>query len=331
MIRKLLAVAVVVLLAGCGQQGPTMVAATSQPRPAAPTTPSTAAPLASPVAASLSVTDPAGKRLTLERVPERIVCLTGLCDDLLVELGLVPAATTTPKLLSRPDYLGESGAKVPVIPGSFGGEDVVEIAQAEPDLVIGLAGVHDQLRAAVEKFAPLWIVEVKSHEDSVAYLRALAALTGRGAQQADAENRFRTKLATGLADSRAKGLGDIPVLAMYGGSSVGVNTTDDVLGGFLSQFFGYPWPSKGGGFETAQAYGIEEILARAPQVIFVQSFAFGGAKPVSETYREHPVWKRIPAVASGKVFEVQPELWASGRGTRAFGLILEEALAKAAG
>ncbi|GAA3310150.1 ABC transporter substrate-binding protein [Nonomuraea dietziae] len=307
------------LAAGCGQQPP--------PAPQA-------APAASagPVSPALSITDPHGRTVKLERKPERVVCLTGLCDDMLVELGLTPTATATPKLLSRPDYLGAQGAKVPVIPGGFGGEDVAEIAEARPDLVIGLAGVHDQLRAAVEKFAPLWLVEVKSYEESIGYLRAMAALTGRGAEQASAEQRFRAKVEQGRARAEAAGLKDKPALAMYGGTSIGVNTTDDVLGDFLSGFFSYPWPSKGGGFETAQAYSIEEILAKAPQIIFIQSFTFGpDARTVTDTYRNNPVWKQVPAVASGKVFEVQPELWASGRGTRAFGLILEEALAKAAG
>ncbi|MBB2910752.1 iron complex transport system substrate-binding protein [Streptosporangium becharense] len=332
--RRGVAAALLVMLAACGQQNTSPAAApASLPTGGAATATQTAATpaAATPAAASLSVTDPAGKKLTLDEVPERIVCLTGICDDMLVELGLTPTATTTPKLLTRPDYLGAAGAGIPVIPGTFGGEDVAAIAKAEPDLVIGLAGVHDQLRAAVEKFAPLWVVKVKNHEDSIAYLRALAALTGRGQQQAQAEDRFRGKIAQGLAVSREKGLDRVTALAMYGSSSVGVNTTDDVLGAFLDQFFAYPWPSKGGGFETAQAYSIEEILARAPQVIFVQSFAFGGAKPVTETYRDNPVWKRIPAVAAGKVFEVQPELWASGRGTRAFGIILDEAMAKASG
>ncbi|GAA0936424.1 ABC transporter substrate-binding protein [Nonomuraea longicatena] len=314
------------VLAGCGQAA--TPAAESKPRPQ---TAVTTAPTAPAVPTALTVTDPAGKKLTLTKAPERIVCLTGLCDDILVELGLTPAATTTPELLSRPDYLGAEGTKVPVVPGSFGGEDVARIAQARPDLVIGLAGVHDQLRAAVEKFAPLWVVQVKTYEDSITYLRAVAALTGRGAQQSAAETRFLGKIAAGRAQAQAKGLAGRPVLAMYGGGTVGVNTTDDVLGDFLSRFFGYPWPSKGGGFETAQAYSIEEILTRAPQAIFIQSFVSKDAEPVSETYRDHPVWKRIPAVASGRVFEVRPELWASGRGTRAFGLILDEALAKAAG
>nr|BFE85329.1 hypothetical protein GCM10020093_079300 [Planobispora longispora] len=104
--------------------------------------------------------------------------------------------------------------------------------------------MHDQLRTAVEKFAPLWVVEVKSYEDSVGYLRALARLTDRGAQQAGAELRFRTKLAEGTATAKARKLDGTTVLAMYGGSSVGVNTTDDVLGDFMSEFFSYPWPSK---------------------------------------------------------------------------------------
>jgi len=35
-------------------------------------------------------------------------------------------------------------------------EDVEAIAAMRPDLVIGLPGVHDPLREAVERFAPLW-------------------------------------------------------------------------------------------------------------------------------------------------------------------------------
>ncbi|WP_084955677.1 ABC transporter substrate-binding protein [Thermoactinospora rubra] len=324
MSKHLIALVALALVSACGGQSKPQ----TDTSPQAATTPQ-ADPAAqvTPVSAALTVTDPHGRTITLPRKPERIVCLTGLCDDALVELGLKPVATTTPKLLSRPDYLGAEGAKVPVIPGSFGGEDVSKIAEARPDLVIGLAGVHDQLRTAVEKFAPLWVVEVKSYEHSIGYLRALARLTDRGRQQAAAESRFRAKLADGMARAKAAGLDRKPVLAMYGGTSVGVNTTDDVLGHFMSRFFAYPWPSKGGGFETAQAYSLEEILAKAPEVIFVQSFGTS----VSEHLKDNPVWRRVPAVASGKVFEVQPELWASGRGTRAFGVILDEALAKAAG
>ncbi|TDC83924.1 ABC transporter substrate-binding protein [Micromonospora sp. KC606] len=279
---------------------------------------------------SLTVTDVRGQTISLRSKPERIVCLTGLCDDALVELGLTPTATRTPKLVVRPDYLGEAGKAVPALPGTFGNEDVAAIATAKPDLVMGLAGVHDQLRPAVEKFAPLWLVEVKTYEDSVRYLRDVATLTDRGAQQVAAEQRFRDRLAAARATATARGLDRTTALAMYGGTSIGVNTSDDLLGHLLSQVFDYPWPNRGGGFDNAQAYSVEEILTRDPDIVFVQSFTFGpDAKTVSAQYAENPVWKRITAVREGRAYEVPAELWASGRGTRALGLILDEAVAKA--
>lgn len=309
-------------LAGCaGSPAPPQTAAA----PAPP------APPVEPVTHSLTVTDVRGQTVSLRSKPERIVCLTGLCDDALVELGLTPTATTTPKLLTRPDYLGEQGRAVPTLPGTFGNEDVAAIAAAKPDLVMGLAGVHDQLRPAVEKFAPLWLIEVKTYEDSVRYLRDVATLTDRGAQQAAAEQTFRNRLAAARASATERGLRKTTALAMYGGTSIGVNTSDDLLGHLLSQVFDYPWPNKGGGFDTAQAYSVEEVLARDPDIVFIQSFTFGpDAKTVSAQYADNPVWRRITAVREGRAYEVSAELWASGRGTRALGLILDEAVARAA-
>ncbi|WP_218106078.1 ABC transporter substrate-binding protein [Micromonospora citrea] len=292
--------------------------------------PAPSAPPVQQVTHGLTVTDVRGQTVSLKAKPERIVCLTGLCDDTLVELGLTPAATTTPKLVARPDYLGDAGRAVPALPGTFGNEDVAAIAAVRPDLVIGLAGVHDQLRPAVEKFAPLWLVRVKTYEDSVRYLRDVAALTDRGAQQVAAEQRFRDRLAAARAAAREHGLGETTALAMYGGTSIGVNTSDDLLGHLLSQVFDYPWPNRGGGFDSAQAYSVEEILTRDPDVVFIQSFTFGpDAKTVSAQYADNPVWKRITAVREGRAYEVPAELWASGRGTRALGLILDEAVARA--
>lgn len=302
--------------------------------PSAPSQPAAAvAPAAPPVEAvthKLSLTDARGQTVSLKAKPDRIVCLTGLCDDALVELGLTPAATTTPKLVTRSDYLGEAGRAVPTLPGMFGNEDVAAIAATKPDLVMGLAGAHDQLRPAIEKFAPLWLVEVKTYEDSVRYLRDVATLTDRGAQQVLAERAFRDRLAAARATSTERGLNSTTALAMYGGTSIGVNTSDDLLGHLLSQVFDYPWPSKGGGFDTAQAYNVEEILTRDPDIVFIQSFTFGpDARTVSAQYAANPVWKRITAVREGRAHEVPAELWASGRGTRALGLILDEAVAKA--
>ncbi|MBB4675128.1 ABC transporter substrate-binding protein [Crossiella cryophila] len=286
---------------------------------------------AAPLAPSLSVTDPNGQNLTLPKIPERIVCLTGLCDDALTELGLKPAGSSNAVLLTLPQIAGEAGKSVPVVPGSFGQEDVEAIGALKPDLVIGLSGVHDGLRPAVTKFnAPLWTVNPNSWEQSVGYLRNLGALTGRTEQAVAAETKFRTKLAKAIATSKQKGLHKQTVLLMFGSAdSIGVDTADSINGKLLGQLFGYPFPAKGTNAETANTYSVEEILAKQPTVVFVYSLIFAASdKKLSEQLAANPVWKQVKAVQSGQVHEVVPKLWGSGRGTRSLGAIIDEAIAK---
>lgn len=290
-----------------------------------------AAGVVDPVTPALTVSGPGGEVITLDKAPERIVCLTGLCDDVLVELGLQPVGTSTPDLLALPQFLGADSASVSTITGSFGSEDVESIAAMQPDLVVGLAGAHDQMRSAVEQFAPLWLLDVTSYQDSVDYLRAFAALTDRPEQGAAAESAFNGSLSAARQASAEQGLSDMTALAMYSsGAGMGVNTEDDLLGGLLGEVFGYPWPNKGGGWDTAQAYSVEEILAVNPDIIFVQSFtASADAPKASQELAQNPVWQQVSAVQAGKVIEVDTALWTAGRGPRALSLVLDEAVAAA--
>lgn len=343
---SLLAAALTVGLAACGAATTTGAASTTSSSSAAPTTASvsvtsSAVPTATasaaadpsavtPVTPALSITGPGGETVTLPATPQRIVCLTGLCDDVLVELGLAPVGTSTPGLLALPEFMGADSATVTTIPGSFGSEDVETIAALKPDLVVGLAGAHDQMRSAVEQFAPLWLLDVRDWQSSVAYLRAFATLTDRPEQQVAAEQSFDTKLAAARAASAA-GLKNTTALTMYvSGGGQGVNTQDDLLGGLMSEVFSYPWPNKGGGWDTAQAYSFEEILAVDPQIVFIQSFTDGPDGPTgSQQFASNPVWQQVSAVKNGKVIEVDTDLWTAGRGPRALGLVLDRAVAAA--
>ncbi|MFB9906396.1 ABC transporter substrate-binding protein [Allokutzneria oryzae] len=287
-----------------------------------------------PLEAALGITDPRGTAITLRKAPERVVCLTGLCDDILAELGMRPAGTSNAALLTHPALLGEEGRAVPVVPGSFGSEDVEAIAGMRPDLVIGLAGVHDQLRQAIGKFnTPLWTVDPRDWQDSVGYLRNVGALTGRVQQATDAEHRFRDKLAAAVRTSRDKGYDKKTVLLMYGSAdSIGVDTTDSVTGKLLGALYTYPWTAKGTNAETASTFSVEEILAKQPDTVFVYSLLFGTDKKLSEQLATNPVWSQVKAVKAGQVHEVAPKPWGSGRGTRSLSLIIDESqslLAKA--
>ncbi|MBD0421678.1 ABC transporter substrate-binding protein [Streptomyces sp. TRM S81-3] len=274
-----------------------------------------------PIKAATQLTDTNGVKISLEKEPERIVCLFALCDDILTELDIVPAATNS-TLLAHPDFLGEERAKdVAVIPGGFIAPEVEAILSHKPDLVIGLEDTHGKLAPALKGATTFWPMQPETWEDSVGYLRDAASLTGRTAEGEKAEKAFRTKLA-----EAEKAPSDKTALIIYGSDeNFGVATPEgDVAASLLPKIARYPWKSRG----VEGSYSLEEILAQGVDVLFVETMSFGDADgKLSEKLAENPLWGKIPAVKNGDVHEVNSEVWAKGRGTRSLSLVLDEATA----
>ncbi|MFH9394984.1 ABC transporter substrate-binding protein [Streptomyces sp. NPDC017556] len=274
-----------------------------------------------PIEAATRITDAKGVQVSLPKPPEKIVCLVALCDDILVELGMTPTATNS-QVLAHPKFLGEKkAAEVPVVPGGFLSPEVEAILSHRPDLVIGLEDTHGKLAPALKGATTFWPVQPGSWQDSVGYLRDLAALTGRTDQGVTAEKTFRTRLAQ--AEKRKS---DKTALIVYGSDeNFGVATPEsDVAAGLFPKISHYPWKSRG----VDGSYSLEEILARDVDVLFVETLSFGAPDgKLSDKLAKNPLWSRIPAVRNGKVIEVDSEVWAKGRGTRSLGVVLDEATA----
>ncbi|WP_338778524.1 ABC transporter substrate-binding protein [Streptomyces sp. DG1A-41] len=274
-----------------------------------------------PVKPTRELTDANGVKVSLKKEPRRIVCLFALCDDILTELGIVPTATNS-ALLAHPDFLGEEKAKkVDIIPGGFIAPEVEAVLSHKPDLVIGLEDTHGKLAPALKDATTFWPMQPETWQDSVGYLRNVAALTGRTAEGEKAEKTFRTKLA-----EAEKNKSDKTALVIYGSDeNFGVATPGtDVAAGLFPKLADYPWKSRG----VEGSYSLEEILARDVDVLFVETIAFGEADgKLSEKLAKNPLWKKIPAVKNGDVHEVNSEVWAKGRGTRSLGIVLDEATA----
>ncbi|MFD4233216.1 ABC transporter substrate-binding protein [Streptomyces sp. NPDC058542] len=274
-----------------------------------------------PIEAATRITDAKGVTVSLPKPPEKIVCLVALCDDILVELGMTPTATNS-QVLAHPKFLGEEkAAEIPVVPGGFLSPEVEAILSHRPDLVIGLEDTHGKLAPALKGATTFWPVQPGSWQDSVGYLRDLAALTGRTEQGEKAEKAFRTRLAR-AEESRS----DATALIVYGSDeNFGVATPEtDVAAGLFPKISQYPWKSRG----VDGSYSLEEILARDVDVLFVETLSFGAPDgKLSDKLAKNPLWSRIPAVRNGKVIEVDSEVWAKGRGTRSLGVVLDEATA----
>jgi iron complex transport system substrate-binding protein len=314
-VRSWLTAAVVgSVLVGCGSSSEEP--ASDKAKPAAKTEVTV-----EPIKAATELTDTNGTKISLKKEPERIVCLFGLCDDILTELGIVPTATNN-ALLAHPDFLGEEKAKeVDVIPGGFIAPEVEAILSHKPDLVIGLGDTHGKLAPALKGATTFWAMQPETWEDSVGYLRNVAALTGRTAEGEKAEKAFRTKLAAAEKTPSEK-----TALVIYGSDeNFGVATPEgDVAASLFPKVADYPWKSRG----VEGSYSLEEILAQGVDVLFVETMSFGEADgKLSEKLAENPLWGKIPAVKNGDVHEVNSEVWAKGRGTRSLGIVLDEATA----
>ncbi|KOU51809.1 MULTISPECIES: ABC transporter substrate-binding protein [Streptomyces] len=274
-----------------------------------------------PIEAATRITDAKGVTISLPKPPEKIVCLVALCDDILAELGMTPTATNS-RLLAHPRFLGkEKAERIPAVPGGFLSPEVEAILSHRPDLVIGLEDTHGKLAPALKGATAFWPVQPGSWQDSVGYLRNLAALTGRTQQGEKAEGEFRNRLARAEKE-RSEGT----ALIVFGSDeNFGVATPEtDVAAGLFPKISHYPWKSRG----VDGSYSLEEILARDVDVLFVETLSFGASDgKLSDKLAENPLWSRIPAVRNGKVIEVDSEVWAKGRGTRSLGLVLDEATA----
>lgn len=263
--------------------------------------------------ATIAITDDAGVDITLDGPATRIACLTMICVDALTEVGIEPVAYREALALDE-RYLGpDSSARE--ITGGFGEENVEDIALATPDLVIGLAGAQDGLRAPVEEHAPLYLVNPKSWEDSVAFLRTIGKITDTEAIAEQKASAFTDRVA-------AAPKSELTTLSMYGEpGTLGVDSVETPVGSLLAEVSTYPWPA---GSDPFASIAVEQIKKVDPDVIFAQAFsASNDTEPLSDRLAADPVWAQLSATRTDRVTEVEAAVWATGRGTISLGLVLD--------
>lgn len=291
------------------------------------------APLAGPMAAgpdadgiAISVTDATGEVIELDGPVERIVCITEPCVDALAELGVAPVATAASRTAALPEFFGEAGEAIPPVGGSFFEPNLEDILLAEPELVIGLAGVHEPVREALGD-VPLYIVEILTPEDAVAFLIDVGLLTGNREPAEEIGAEFTAKLDAASADRR-----DVSVVSLYlGAYGFNVNSVgESVFAEMFSRVADYPFAADDAADTSSgyAAWSLEQLLDIDPDYIFVASIADDGGQgaPSSDVMAGDVVWSALTAVEAGNVIDVRTPLWQYGRGTRSLSLALDEFL-----
>jgi iron complex transport system substrate-binding protein len=281
----------------------------------APTNAAADAPGTDTPSGPVTVTDGTGTEITLDAPAERVACLTMICVDALTEVGITPVAYRDQLALDE-RYAGPD-ADMREVTGGFGEENVEDVVLSTPDLVIGLAGAQDGLRTAVEKAAPLYLVDPTSWADSVEFLRTVGDLTGTREVADEKADAFTARVEAAAAERS-----DLTTLSMYGEpGSLGVDSVETPVGSLLAEVSDYPWPA---GDDPFASVAVEQIAAVDPDVVFAQAFsASDDAEPLSERLASDPTWAQLTATQDDRVVEVEASVWATGRGTISLGLVLD--------
>lgn len=157
-----LLVVLVAALAACGSSGST--AGSSSP--------------AASAAGPITVTDGAGKTVTLEQPATRIVSLAPANTEIAFAVG---AGAKLVAGTSYDDYPAEAKSLPKV--GDFANPSVEKIASFNPDLVLAAGGIQEGLRSKLEGLGmQVYVVDPKTYDEVMTEIADVGKLAGSSAQ-----------------------------------------------------------------------------------------------------------------------------------------------------
>lgn len=254
-----------------------------------------------------SITDMAGREVTVSARPERFVALSHSAVDFLLALGLEPAGR--PSDVTSPEV-----ASVPPV-GSTLNPDFPAIDALNPDVVIADAAFHRARYRDFDQFPhPVFVIDVKDYDGILATLQALGKLVGREDEAAAEVDRIEERVAA----LKEQNSGSPPsVLVMTGSGRDLYGATADTYPGSLVDLLGAhnvladaPDGAPLAGFGVIE---LGEAAALNPDVVLVIASGSGG---LADGIRNSPLWAETSAVRAGRVHELDTVLFLRAPGPR---------------
>jgi iron complex transport system substrate-binding protein len=299
-----IAAAVTVLLAGCSRDArPADVAAS---------------------ATTYSVTHQFGTTKVPVGYKRVVVTFTALMDSA-IAVGVVPVAS--PQSFSGfPSYLPVDGTSVANLGDSDADLDIEAIGAQKPDLILMNvdrgAAVGDTQYEALSEIAPT-VPIITGEQDPFGVAKQVSVALDRVSEL----KKVAADYAAHVAKVKAE-LAKVPeaqltvsqvrlrpdhVRMMMQDTNAGIAMTA------LGLTFADPLPGAvldGGYYETS--------LELLPEAIGDTVFVYSTDEGVLENVKTLPVWQLLPAVKTGRVFDVDFEAWMRGQGYLALGAVVDE-------
>lgn len=255
------------------------------------------------------ITDDAGNEVTVPENPERIIG-TYLEDDLLT-LGETPAAQWTVGEDSVQEYLQPEGLEgLPLMPFDLPFEAVV---QEEPDLILLSSAdlASGEKYGSYAKIAPSFVVESSSYDDWRDRLTRVSEVFGKEDLAADKVAEYDTLTEEASTEIENEAGEDTAIAIWWTGDSYFISNKDKSSGEVLYNDLGLNVPSLVEELSTDnETPWIEASLESLAELDADHIFFIGNAEGDSETALSDDVFKNIPAVGNGNIYEyTQADSW----------------------
>lgn len=247
--------------------------------------------------AAITVTDQAGREVTLEKPAENIVSSYYISTALLIALGCEDKLTGIERKADTRELYKLAAPQLLSLPavGSGKGINIEETAALAPDVVILPARLKDNVTALEELNIPVVIVNPETQEDFEACVTLLAQITGTDKRGEELLTYYHQKMDE--AKTLTEGL-DKPVVYMAAGADYLRTCTPGMYQHDLISMAG----GQNAAAELTQGYwqdvSPEQVLAFNPDYIFAVNYAEYSLADI----REDEALSEITAVKEGRIF-----------------------------
>ncbi len=245
------------------------------------------------------VTDEAGRKVKIPYPAKRIISLAPSITEILFALGLNEEIAAITKFCDYP----EAALSKPRI-GGFVNPDVEKIVSLKPDLIIGIRDGNrmDTVDRLNDFGFPVYLIDPKGFDGVMGTIKNIGEVVGREKESRRMIKEMvdkRENIVT-LTRSLSKPkvffqVGDAPLITVGKGT-----LADDLIrlagGRSISENESVNYPS----------YGIETILAKAPEIIIMTSM--DSKKDHMNLVKRWQNWKSIPAVKMNAIHVIDSNL-----------------------
>lgn len=244
----------------------------------------------------ITITDDAGRRITVPAEPRRIVSISASNTEILCALGLEDRLVG---LDQHSDYPESIKSKPRV--GGYVKPDLEKVMVLEPDLIVA-TGIH--VKAVLPEMEgrglPIIVVDPGDLKGVLEKIRLVGSVTGRQAEAETLVGRLQARVES--VETRLKGAQPVRVFYELSPSlhTAGPGSfVDDLIrlagGQNIAAGSAKEWP------QLSQ----EAIFEADPEVVLL---ADHGAGETPERVAERPGWKSMSAVKNGRVHVIEPNL-----------------------